>query len=175
MVDTLQGYIEEKIYNPYDYQIVIQVTEDEKILIMSDSWVVLLDHNKGSFMFSGECLSYYDIDMIKDIRDSYGEIYSVYNHKKRDIEKGEMYAIRTAQERQREWEALDPKERARIKKREWDKANQAKVKATKKRWYQENKERLHQKYLEKKAEKARRNAPVCSTNAPNSRDNSSDG
>lgn len=67
------------IYRPYCDVIHIMVTEDERIHIKGDTWIVTLDHSTGDFSFSGELHRYYEIDTITSIRDCFGDIYSVFN------------------------------------------------------------------------------------------------
>lgn len=67
------------IYRPYSEELHYMVDEDERIHIKGDTWTVILDHNTGDFSFIGELHKYYEVDTIESIRDSFGDIYSVFN------------------------------------------------------------------------------------------------
>ena len=82
---TLGEIIGVVVYRPYRDKVRYKVDADERIWFKGDSWLAVLDHNKGSFYFKGEFNNYYSIDMITSIRDGYGEIYSVYNQEKENI------------------------------------------------------------------------------------------
>ena len=69
------------LYPVYEDILEYMVDDDERIHFRGDTWVVILDHNTGSFYFSGELHKYYSIDTIQAIRDAYGDIYSVFNLK----------------------------------------------------------------------------------------------
>ena len=76
---TVEDVINILLYNPYKEDFWVMVDEDERIHIKGDTWLVILDHNTGDFSFKGELHKYYEIDIIKSIRDSFGQIYSFFN------------------------------------------------------------------------------------------------
>ena len=76
---TVEEVINILLYNPYKEDFWVMVDKDERIHIKGDTWLVILDHNTGDFSFSGELHKYYDIDIIKSIRDSFGQLYSFFN------------------------------------------------------------------------------------------------
>ena len=76
---TLEEFINEFVYNPYGEEIQVSYASGEVIVLRCGTWTVIMDHIAGDFKVIGELVHYYDIDRIKDLRDNYGEIYSLYN------------------------------------------------------------------------------------------------
>ena len=76
---TVEDVIHLLVYNPYKEDFWVMVDADERIHIKGDTWLVILDHNTGDFSFTGELHKYYEIDIIKSIRDSFGQLYSFFN------------------------------------------------------------------------------------------------
>ena len=76
---TVEDVINLLVYNPYKEDFSVMVDADERLHIKGDTWLVILDHNTGDFSFKGELHKYYEIDIIKSIRDSFGQLYSFFN------------------------------------------------------------------------------------------------
>ena len=76
---TVEDVVNLLVYNPYKEDFWVMVDKDERLHIKGDTWLVILDHNTGDFSFSGELHKYYEIDIIKSIRDSFGQLYSFFN------------------------------------------------------------------------------------------------
>lgn len=76
---TVEEVINLLVYNPYKEDFSIMVDADERLHIKGDTWLVILDHNTGYFSFKGELHKYYEVDVIKSIRDSFGQLYSFFN------------------------------------------------------------------------------------------------
>lgn len=76
---TIKDVMKLFVYRPYGEKISVLVDDDERIHLKTDNWLTILDHNTGDFSFSGELHKYYEIDTISSIRDSFGDIYSIYN------------------------------------------------------------------------------------------------
>ena len=90
---TVEEVITLLIYNPYKEDFWVMVDADERIHIKGDTWLVILDHNTGDFSFKGELHKYYEIDIIKSIRDSFGQIYSFFNVMFDSIPTGEWILV----------------------------------------------------------------------------------
>lgn len=76
---SLEEYIK-MIYDPYDEELVIISADDNEIVLsLPGEWTVILNSGEGTFKVKGEINKYYDIDRIKDIRDRFGELFSVYH------------------------------------------------------------------------------------------------
>ena len=90
---TVEEVITLLIYNPYKEDFWVMVDADERIHIKGDTWCVILDHNTGDFYFTGELKKYYEIDIIKSIRDSFGQIYSFFNVMFDSIPTGEWILV----------------------------------------------------------------------------------
>ena len=75
---NLVDYVNNYLYNPYEEPFEVRV-EDGKIILDQGEWSVILNSKEGSFIIKGTVDKYYDIDRIKDIRDNFGEIYTVLN------------------------------------------------------------------------------------------------
>lgn len=68
------------IYDPYDEELVIISADDNEIVLsLPGEWTVILNSGEGTFKVRGSIDKYYDIDRIKDIRDRFGELFSVYH------------------------------------------------------------------------------------------------
>lgn len=76
---TIQDVMRLFVYNPYSERMCVMVDDNQRIHIKTNQWIAILDHNTGDFFFSGELHKYYEIDTISSIRDSFGEMYSVFN------------------------------------------------------------------------------------------------
>ena len=90
---TVEEVINLLVYNPYKEDFSVMVDKDERIHIKSDTWLVILDHNTGDFSFKGELHKYYEIDIIKSIRDSFGQLYSFFNVMFDSIPTGEWILV----------------------------------------------------------------------------------
>ena len=90
---TVEDVINILLYNPYKEDFWVMVDADERIHIKGDTWLVILDHNTGDFSFSGELHKYYEIDIIKSIRDSFGQLYSFFNVMYDSIPTGEWILV----------------------------------------------------------------------------------
>lgn len=90
---TVEDVIYLLLYNPYKEDFWVMVDVDERIHIKGDTWLVILDHNTGDFSFKGELHKYYDIDVIKSIRDSFGQLYTFFNVMYDSIPTGEWILI----------------------------------------------------------------------------------
>ena len=90
---TFTDLIKLYVYRPYNDVLKIMVDKSERIHIKGDTWIVILDHNTGDFSFKGELHKYYDIDMIENIRDCFGDIYSVFNLKYDEVERDTWITI----------------------------------------------------------------------------------
>lgn len=76
---SLEEYIK-MIYDPYDEELVIISADDNEIVLsLPGEWTVILNSGEGTFKVRGSIDKYYDIDRIKDIRDRFGELFSVYH------------------------------------------------------------------------------------------------
>lgn len=67
------------IYRPYEEELQYMVDQNQRIHIKGKTWTVTLDHHTGDFTFEGRLNKYYEIDTIESIRDSFGDIYSIFN------------------------------------------------------------------------------------------------
>lgn len=75
----LEEYIK-LIYDPYGEELVIISADDNEIVLsLPGEWKVILNSGEGTFKVIGDINKYYDIDRIKDIRDKFGELFSVYH------------------------------------------------------------------------------------------------
>ena len=81
------------LYNPYKEDFAVMVDEDERLHIKGNTWLVILDHNTGDFSFKGELHKYYEIDIIKSIRDCFGQLYSFFNVMYDSIPTGEWILV----------------------------------------------------------------------------------
>ena len=90
---TVEDVINILLYNPYKEDFWVMVDTDERIHIKGDTWLVILDHNTGDFSFKGELHKYYEIDIIKSIRDSFGQLYSFFNVMFDSIPTGEWILV----------------------------------------------------------------------------------
>ena len=90
---TVEDVINILLYNPYKEDFWVMVDADERIHIKGDTWLVILDHNTGDFHFTGELHKYYEIDIIKSIRDSFGQLYSFFNVMYDSIPTGEWILV----------------------------------------------------------------------------------
>lgn len=154
---TVEEVIRILVYRPYHQELSVMVDKDERIYIKDSSWLVILDHNTGEFHFSGELHKYYEVDTIQSIRDSFGEIYSVFNVlwdsipvdtwiKVSDMESKEVYDMickekeRTNREYHKEYYASNKEYREyRLK--------------YQKEYYQRNREKILAKYYKKEYDK----------------------
>lgn len=76
---SLEEYIK-LIYDPYGEELVIISADDNEIVLsLPGEWKVILNSGEGTFKVIGDINKYYDIDRIKDIRDRFGELFSVYH------------------------------------------------------------------------------------------------
>lgn len=90
---TVEDVINLLVYNPYKEDFWVMVDAYERIHIKGDTWLVILDHNTGDFSFKGELHKYYEIDIIKSIRDSFGQLYSFFNVMYDSIPTGEWILV----------------------------------------------------------------------------------
>ena len=90
---TVEEVINLLVYNPYKEDFLVMVDEDERLHIKGDTWLVILDHNTGDFSFKGELHKYYEIDIIKSIRDCFGQLYSFFNVMYDSIPTGEWILV----------------------------------------------------------------------------------
>ena len=90
---TVEDVINILLYNPYKEDFWVMVDADERIHIKGDTWLVILDHNTGDFSFKGELHKYYEVDVIKSIRDSFGQLYSFFNVMYDSISTGEWILV----------------------------------------------------------------------------------
>ena len=90
---TVEEVINLLLYNPYKEDFWVMVDEDERLHIKGDTWLVILDHNTGDFSLTGELHKYYEIDIIKSIRDSFGQLYSFFNVMFDSIPTGEWILV----------------------------------------------------------------------------------
>ena len=90
---TVEDVINILLYNPYKEDFWVMVDADERIHIKGDTWLVILDHNTGDFTLTGELHKYYEIDIIKSIRDSFGQLYSFFNVMFDSIPTGEWILV----------------------------------------------------------------------------------
>ena len=90
---TVEEVINLLLYNPYKEDFSVMLDEDERLHIKGDTWLVILDHNTGDFSFKGELHKYYEIDIIKSIRDCFGQLYSFFNVMYDSIPTGEWILV----------------------------------------------------------------------------------
>ena len=90
---TVEDVINLLLYNPYKEDFWVMVDADERIHIKGNTWLVILDHNTGDFYFKGELHKYYEVDVIKSIRDSFGQLYSFFNVMYDSIPTGEWILV----------------------------------------------------------------------------------
>ena len=90
---TVEDVINILLYNPYKEDFWVMVDKDERIHIKGDTWLVILDHNTGDFSFKGELHKYFEVDVIKSIRDSFGQLYSFFNVMYDSIPTGEWILV----------------------------------------------------------------------------------
>ena len=137
---TVEEVINLLVYNPYKEDFWVMVDKDERIHIKGDTWLVILDHNTGDFSFSGELHKYYEVDVIKSIRDSFGQIYSFFNVMYDSIPTGEWILVpyKNIEDKIAE-DAKKETEEERIKyKQKWQL-----------QYYYRKKEELKKKYMDK--------------------------
>jgi len=82
------------IYRPYEDELQYMVDENQRIHIKGKTWTVTLDHHTGDFTFEGRLTKYYEIDTIESIRDSFGDIYSIFNVMYKTIPANRWYTIK---------------------------------------------------------------------------------
>ena len=137
---TVEEVINLLVYNPYKEDFSVMVDADERIHIKGNTWLVILDHNTGDFSFKGELHKYYEVDVIKSIRDSFGQLYSFFNVMYDSIPTGEWILVpyKSIEEKIAE-DAKKETEKERIEYR--------------KKWqleyYYRKKEKLKKKYMDK--------------------------
>lgn len=90
---TVEDVINLLVYNPYKEDFWVMVDADERIHIKGDTWLVILNHKTGDFSFKGELHKYYEIDIIKSIRDCFGQLYSFFNVMYDSIPTGEWILV----------------------------------------------------------------------------------
>ena len=76
---TVEEVVGVMVYRPYGETLKVMVDDQERIHIAGETWVCILDHNTGDFLFKGELHKYYEVDTISSIRDCFGGLYSVFN------------------------------------------------------------------------------------------------
>ena len=141
-MSDLSEYINYRIYNPYGVKFDVEVTEDERVIIKTDHWFVSLSSKKEEFLFFGYCLNYWDIDVIRDIRNKFGDIFSYLNHIRREEVLGKEFVSQAVRERDKELDSLSGPERDNFIKQRWAKDHKEKVKKSQKEWYERNKEKV---------------------------------
>ena len=137
---TVEDVINLLVYNPYKEDFWVMVDEDERLHIKGDTWLVILDHNTGDFSFKGELHKYYEIDIIKSIRDCFGQLYSFFNVMYDSIPTGEWILVhyKDIDEKIQE-DAKKETEKERIEyKQKWQL-----------QYYYRKKEELKKKYIDK--------------------------
>ena len=137
---TVEEVINLLLYNPYKEDFWVMVDKDERLQIKGDTWLVILDHNTGDFSLTGELHKYYEIDIIKSIRDSFGQLYSFFNVMFDSIPTGEWILVpyKDIDEKIQE-DAKKETEEERIKYRQkWQL-----------QYYYRKKEELKKKYIDK--------------------------
>ena len=137
---TVEEVIHLLVYNPYKEDFWVMVDADERIHIKGDTWLVILDHNTGDFSLTGELHKYYEIDIIKSIRDCFGQLYSFFNVMYDSIPTGEWILVhyKDIDEKIQE-DAKKETEEERIKYRQkWQL-----------KYYYRKKEELKKKYMDK--------------------------
>ena len=137
---TVEEVINLLLYNPYKEDFWVMVDKDERLHIKGDTWLVILDHNTGDFSLTGELHKYYEIDIIKSIRDSFGQLYSFFNVMFDSIPTGEWILVpyKDIDEKIQE-DAKKETEEERIKYRQkWQL-----------QYYYRKKEELKKKYIDK--------------------------
>ena len=137
---TVEEVINLLLYNNYKDDFSVMVDKDERIHIKGDTWLVILDHNTGDFSFKGELHKYYEIDIIKSIRDCFGQLYSFFNVMYDSIPTGEWILVpyKDIEEKIQE-DAKKETEKERIEYRQkWQL-----------QYYYKKKEELKKKYMDK--------------------------
>ena len=137
---TVEDVIHLLVYNPYKEDFWVMVDADERIHIKGDTWLVILDHNTGDFSFKGELHKYYEIDVIKSIRDSFGQIYSFFNVMFDSIPTGEWILV--------PYKSIDEKIQEDVRKE----TEEERIKYKQKwqlQYYYRKKEELKKKYMDK--------------------------
>lgn len=137
---TVEEVINLLVYNPYKEDFWVMVDADERIHIKGDTWLVILDHNTGDFSFKGELHKYYEIDVIKSIRDSFGQIYSFFNVMYDSIPTGEWILV--------PYKSIDEKI-AEDAKKETEKERIEYRNKYQLQYYYKKKEKLKKKYMDK--------------------------
>ena len=90
---TFTDIIKLYINRPYNDVLKFMIDKDERIHIKGDTWIVILDHNTGDFSLTGELHKYYEIDIIKSIRDCFGQLYSFFNVMYDSLPTGEWIVV----------------------------------------------------------------------------------
>lgn len=137
---TVEEVINLLLYNPYKEDFSVMVDADERIHIKGDTWLVILDHNTGDFSFKGELHKYYEVDVIKSIRDSFGQLYSFFNVMYDSIPTGEWIVV--TYKNIEDKIAEDAKKETEKERREYRQKWQL-------QYYYRKKEELKKKYMDK--------------------------
>lgn len=135
MIPSLSEFMSEVIYHPYYEDFRVTVKEDERIIIEGPGWTVILDHSKGDFSFTGSCIKYYDIEVIRDIWLSYGDIYTVMNYHKYKGDLETEFVLSKKEEERLKSDNIEYQRRYREK-------NKEKIREQKREYYRKNKEKL---------------------------------
>lgn len=77
-IPTLQEFVNKFIYDPYHIKLDVTTGKDT-ITLTSPDWFVILNTEEGSFFFQGIIRRMYDIDRVSDIRDKFGNLFTIKN------------------------------------------------------------------------------------------------
>lgn len=82
-LNVVQEYIQNHLYNPYDYEISVDVDEDDectRFVISTEKWSMDFEPENKSLVFNGDRIDYKEFDQIKEIRDNGDKILCMYNN-----------------------------------------------------------------------------------------------
>lgn len=75
---SLQEYVDREIYDPYKEKLIVEQSK-YTITLKSPDWTVILNTEEGSITVTGMIKKYYDIDRIYNIRNMFGNLFSIKN------------------------------------------------------------------------------------------------
>ena len=79
----VQKYIQNELYNPYNYEISVELDEDDectRFVISTEKWSMDFEPENKSLMFNGDRIDCKEFDQIKEIRDNGDRILNMFNN-----------------------------------------------------------------------------------------------
>lgn len=78
----VQEYIQNQLYNPYNYEISVDIDEDDEVtrfVISTEKWSMYFEPENKSLVFNGDRIDCKEFDQIKEIRDNGDRILNMFN------------------------------------------------------------------------------------------------